>query len=151
MVRPVDRHEAAYDGLRFVLPHPFAGHGHAQAVSNDIDLLRTGESQHCANEATQIGYVRCIGVSDARAARLICGQIALIALIAKAPEFTRRVAMVGQILRKPLHAAVRIARRGKWRVVVAVQKDDRRVRHRTGGTEADHRCGEGCVFDNREA
>jgi hypothetical protein len=35
-------------------------------------------------------------------------------------------------------------------VVVAVQEDHRRARHRTGGAEADHGLAQRCVLDHRE-
>ena len=125
--------------MRLVLPHPFARERHAQAVADDVHALRAREVHHRAHEAAQVGHVGRVGVGDARAARLVGGQVALVALVAHAPELAGGIAVVGEELRQRLDAPVGAAGGGERRVVVAVDEDDRRSRHRAGGAEADER------------
>jgi hypothetical protein len=134
--------------MRMVLAHPFARQGHAEAVADDVDLLRTGVVEHRANEAPQVGDVRFVGVREGRADRLIGGKVALIALVAEPPQLARRIAVLGEVLRQRMDAAIGIAGGRERRVVVAVQEDDRRARHRPRRAEAEYRLAERGIDDD---
>ena len=80
-----------------------------------------------ATKRRRSGTLAAFGVVDARAARRISAEVALVTLVADAPQLGGRVAAIGEELREGQHAAERVAGGGKWRVVVAVDEDHRRA------------------------
>jgi hypothetical protein len=152
VIRPVDRDEAAHQlhGVG-ILAQPFARDDHAEAVADDVDLRRAGEGEHGADEAAQVRNIGDGRVRRPGAKSLVRKKVALVALVADTPELAQRVAVIGEVLRERLHPPVRVAHRREGRVIVAVDEDDRRARHRSGSAEADQRSAERGVEDRRKA
>src|SRR5436189_4870937 len=90
------RRSAGRDALMCRL-HPRAGERHPETVADDVDPFGARVVEHRVDEALQIGDVRDGGVREARSDRRIAGEIALVTLVAEAPELRRRVAVIGEV------------------------------------------------------
>ena len=86
------------DGV--VLAHPLPSDGATEAVRDDVDLLGTGVVEHCMDELAQVGDARRRRVGQGRADRLICREVALIALVAETPQLRRPIAVVAGSTRR---------------------------------------------------
>src|SRR3954447_6449867 len=97
--------------VRVVLPQPLAGKRYAEAVTDDVDALRPGVREHGVDERAQIRNVRDGRVRGAGPVGRRRDEIALVALVAEAPELARPIAVVEEVLRHRVHGSVRVA----WR------------------------------------
>src|SRR5262249_13873210 len=150
VVRAVDRHESAHNVVGAVLTHTLARERDPETVGDDIDLLRARVGEHRLDEPPEIRDIGQRRVRLPRPVRRVLDQVALVALVAEAPQLARRIPLIREKLRERVHAAERVARSRKRGVVVAMEEDDRGALDRAAGPEPDDRYTEGLVDDDRK-